>query len=210
MDKLTKYNEQLPAIKEFTKELNQAVKAADLQKRRVAGGEIEYLPISFVEMQLDEMFAGHWQTYEFRYQQIVNEVVGSIILEVIHPVTGIVIKRTGTASVQIMQDANTKVADFIQYKKPNALEMGFPKLEAECIKSAARKLGKYFGRDLNRKFEDEYEKIIEADEMNLDLQIEVDDCKTIPELQAVWGKYPAMRKNKEFIEYVNNRKKQLQ
>ena len=41
-------------------------------------------------------------------------------------------------------------------KKPNALDMAFPKLKAECLKNAAQSLGKIFGRDMNRKIVDEY------------------------------------------------------
>jgi hypothetical protein len=41
-------------------------------------------------------------------------------------------------------------------KKPNALDLAFPKLKTECIKNAALSLGKLFGRDLNRKNADVY------------------------------------------------------
>ena len=47
----------------------------------------KYLPISFLEMQLDEMFFGLWQTVNFTYQTIANELVGSIELRFFHPVT---------------------------------------------------------------------------------------------------------------------------
>jgi hypothetical protein len=42
-------------------------------------------------------------------------------------------------------------------KKPNALDMAFPKLKSECLKNAAQSLGKIFGRDLNRKNVDQYQ-----------------------------------------------------
>ena len=41
-------------------------------------------------------------------------------------------------------------------KKPNALDLAFPKLKTECIKNAALSLGKLFGRDLSRKNFDVY------------------------------------------------------
>jgi len=39
-------------------------------------------------------------------------------------------------------------------KKPNALDLAFPKLKAECLSNAAKSLGKIFGRDINRKNKD--------------------------------------------------------
>ncbi|CAI9673443.1 MULTISPECIES: hypothetical protein [Elizabethkingia] len=117
--------------------------------------------ISHIEMTLDEMFFGAWSTENFKWTVIQNEVVGSLELVVMHPVTGMMIRRTGAASIIIQVD---KVPDEIknnskarnihalspENKKPNALDMGFPKLKAECTKNAAQSLGKVFGRDLNR------------------------------------------------------------
>ena len=41
-------------------------------------------------------------------------------------------------------------------KKPNALDLAFPKLKTECLKNAAVSFGKLLGRDLNRKNVDVY------------------------------------------------------
>ena len=123
--------------------------------------------ISHIEMTLDEMFFGQWKTEGFRWQTIANEVQGTLELVVVHPVTGYEIRRTGAASVVITVD---RVPDQIKddpqlrnqwalspsNKKPNALDMAFPKLKAECLKNAAQSLGKVFGRDLNRKNKDTY------------------------------------------------------
>lgn len=116
--------------------------------------------ISHIETTLDEFFFGLWDTVDFRWQVIANEVVGSIQLEAIHPVTGHKIKRTGAAAIEIQVDAvpsdiktkkqRNEWALDPSNKKAGALDMGFPKLKAECIKNAANSLGKMFGRDLNR------------------------------------------------------------
>ncbi|MES1224826.1 MAG: hypothetical protein ABUT20_55560, partial [Bacteroidota bacterium] len=47
-------------------------------------------------------------------------------------------------------------------KKPNALDLAFPKLKAECIKNAAQSLGKIFGRDINRKKRDVFKPALKA------------------------------------------------
>jgi hypothetical protein len=44
---------------------------------------------------------------------------------------------------------NPKPSD-VDAKIKNTLVKDFPHLKAECIKNAAKSLGKYFGRDLNR------------------------------------------------------------
>ena len=89
---------------------------------------------------LDAYFIGDWSTRNFQWQQIGNEVVGSIILTVCNPITGKCRDLTGSASIQIMCDKienrsgmtksqiNSHYLDMAN-KKPNALELGFPKLE---------------------------------------------------------------------------------
>jgi hypothetical protein len=118
------------------------------------------LPVSYVEMKLDELFFGQWSVKNFKTYVVSNEVVGELELEVLHPVTGMVITRTGAGAIVITADATPndlsnqqKNAWALnpQNKKPNALDMTYPKLKAECLKNAAKSLGKIFGRDLNRK-----------------------------------------------------------
>jgi hypothetical protein len=114
-------------------------------------GKARTLPISFVQMTLDEIYLGLWETSEPSYQQIFNEVVATVCLTVTNPVTGKPQRRTGWASVIITQDKDAQVADFNMTKKKNALDLAFPKLGAEAFKNAAQSLGKIFGRDINRK-----------------------------------------------------------
>jgi hypothetical protein len=123
------------------------------------------LVISHVETTLDEMFFGHWRTENFKWQTISNEVTGSIELVVTNPITGVEIRRTGAASIIITMDRapeglvgaeRNRWALNPDNKKPNALDMAFPKLKTECIKNAAQGLGKLFGRDLNRRNADQY------------------------------------------------------
>ena len=152
-------------LQEFTKRLN-----ADPDPRefdQTPDGKANYLPISFIEMSLDEIFLGQWSTENFKWSAITNEVQGSLELVLWHPITGKQIRRTGAGSIVItvdsltdeMKDKMTKqdrnlYALSPENKKPNALDMAFPKLKAECIKNAAQSLGKLFGRDINRKKRD--------------------------------------------------------
>ena len=137
-------------------------------------GKAVTLVISHVEMTLDEYFFGLWSTENFKWSVIQNEVVGSLDLVVCHPVNGMMIRRTGAASIIIQVDkvpdeikTNQKLKNEwalnVSNKKSNALDMGFPKLKAECLKNAAQSLGKIFGRDLNRKIKDDFKPLIKSE-----------------------------------------------
>lgn len=151
--------------------LNKEPEQDHVKKNDLAGGAL-YLPIGKIEMTLDEVFMGLWKTDNFRWTVIANEVVGSIDLHVYHPIIKDWLTRTGAAATIIQQDAYKKddngnymkdergykiranvAPSDVDAKIKNALEKGFPKLKAECIKNAAKGLGKLFGRDLNRTFD---------------------------------------------------------
>jgi hypothetical protein len=134
-------------------------------------GRANTVPISHVEMTLDELYFGMWTTENFKWQVISNEIVGSLELVVTNPVNGMLVRRIGSASIQIMVDAipneikndKAKVKEWqfdAHNKKANALDMGFPKLKAECLKNASQSLGKVFGRDINRKTIDTFNPLV--------------------------------------------------
>jgi hypothetical protein len=104
-----------------------------------------FLPISHIEMMLDEIFYGHWSVRGFIYEAVQNELLGSLEVEVIHPVTAAPIVRAGAGAVTIMKGTVTN------------LSLDLPRLKVECIKNAVQSLGKCFGRDLNREILDSYE-----------------------------------------------------
>lgn len=164
---LRTHEETVILLQNYLAKLNRDPLPEELEK--TPDGKAKTLPISFVEMTLDEIYFGLWDTYDYRWSAITNEVQGSIVLECVHPVTGKPIRRTGAASVIITVDSltdeeksgMTKQARNLhalnpENKKPNALDLGFPKLKAECVKNAAQSLGKIFGRDLNRKKKDTF------------------------------------------------------
>ena len=158
--------EELARIEVFSKMLNSEPNPAELKP--TPDGKAKYLPISFVEMTLDELFFGQWSIENFKWSAIQNEVQGSLELIVVHPITGLLIRRTGAASIVITVDkvpedikndnkAKNMHALNVENKKSNALDMAFPKLKAECLVNAAKSLGKIFGRDINRPLADNYQ-----------------------------------------------------
>ena len=159
------HKDNLEALQKFQQMLNTAPDQTGIES--TPDGKALTLVVSHVETTLDEMFFGHWRTENFKWERIANEVVGSLDLVVIHPITGYELRRTGAGSIVIMVD---KVPSHISSdpiernrwalnadnKKPNALDLAFPKLKTECLKNAAVSFGKLLGRDLNRKNVDFY------------------------------------------------------
>ncbi|HEX6171372.1 MAG TPA: hypothetical protein VFZ33_16910 [Chitinophagaceae bacterium] len=160
--------DSLIQLQNFIEKLNREPDQSELE--RTPDGKAKTVPISFVEMTLDELFLGQWGTENFKWSAFANEVQGSLELVLTHPITGKEIRRTGAASIIVTVDALTDeekaamgkqarnlYAISPENKKPNALDLGFPKLKAECTKNAAQSLGKVFGRDLNRKKADKFQ-----------------------------------------------------
>lgn len=150
-------------LQDFLFKLNREPNKSELE--RTPDGKAKTLPISFVEMTLDEIFLGQWGHRNYTTKVVANEVVGELELWVIHPITSREITRVGAAGIIIQVDKapdnlvgqqKNEWALNISNKKSNALDLGYPKLKAECIKNAAQSLGKVFGRDLNRKKADQF------------------------------------------------------
>lgn len=181
----------------FVRLLNLEPNPAEI-KVNAAAGNSNYLPISHVEMQLDELFQGLWQMRSFTYSVVANEIVGSLELGVFHPVLQDWIWRTGAAAVMIQQRKGSDITD-ISAKHKNTLVKDFPHLKAECMKNAARSLGRIFGRDLNRSEIDQYtpgstqELIAEAQEQKAFADIaKCDDPKNLAYLFNLYSSIPGV------------------
>ena len=131
---------------------------------KIKGKGILYLPISHIEGLLDALFFGQWETYNFHFERIGNELVGSIELSYTDPITDKIMRKSGGASEQIMVNALTDkektdmskleksiyALDLDSNKKPAALSGLIGTLKTDCIKNAAKSIGNCFGRSINR------------------------------------------------------------
>lgn len=194
-----------PQLEAFTKKLHEAPPAPELKKNKFANNAL-YLPISFIQTKLDEVYAGLWN-WEFKgYSVIANEVVGHGLLEVFHPSAGVWLRRSGTAAAMIQMVSTEKGGSGditnIRDKITNTLVKDFPHLEAECLKSAAKKLGPMFGRDLNREHTDTYQPIYGDEvEANVELEAIIDElkaAKSLNELLQIWNDRPDLHPNAAF------------
>lgn len=160
--------------------------------------DFDTIPIGVLENTLDEVYMGLWRTSSPTYQVVANEIIGSLILEVFDPLSKVWISRIGAGAVTIRQSKGSAITD-IGSKIKTALQMDFPKLYSMCLKNAAKTLGKKFGRDLNRKFEDTYEQVysneIELNSVLEELKEKLQACKTRESLLGVWNEYPQLENN---------------
>lgn len=138
---------EIKDVQKWIQSFNEKPDASKVKINKLANNS-KYLPISHIEALLDRYFFGRWSTRNFTFENIANELVGSLELILIHPYTNEMIVRTGVASVQIRVNKDTRK------KITNALVCDVPHLKSECIKNAAKSIGKIFGRDISRKQED--------------------------------------------------------
>lgn len=196
---------KIPKLEMFTQKLNEAPKPEEIKINKAAKNS-QYLPISFIRMKLDEVFAGLWNFEMIRETVVANEIIGVGVLEVFHPVANMWIRRSGAAAVMIQQvskeNGGSGRISNIDDKIKNTLVKDFPHLESQVLKSAAKKLGKMFGGDLNRQFEDNYSPIYTEEITGTEgLQIALDAMAkaTIPaDLQAVWNDNASLHQNADF------------
>ena len=145
-------------IQNFQKILHKEPPKDEIKTNKQANNS-QYIPISFLEMKLDELFFGLWSTKGFQSKTVVNEEVGSIELWYFHPTAKTWLCRIGAGAVMIQQRKDSDITD-VGAKIKNTMTKDFPHLKAECFRNACLSLGKAFGRDLNREFEDQYNPII--------------------------------------------------
>lgn len=195
----------IESLEQFTQRLNIQPTEEEIQVNRAANNS-RYLPISFTETKLDEIFAGLWNFELKSYQVVANEIIATGVLSVFHPVAKMWISRSGAAAVMIQQvsakNGGTGRISNIDDKIKNTLVKDFPHLESEVLKSAAKKFGKIFGRDLNRQFEDTYSPIY-TEEVNATegLTQAIDAFKRAvkeDEFKAIWEANKNLQGNQEF------------
>lgn len=160
---------QLDVVKlqNFNLQLN-SEPPTELVKINKYANNTKYLPISFLEMLLDQISLGIWEIKGFRYEVLTNELVGKLTLRYYHPLVGNFIERVGVAAVQIQTKSGSDPYN-IANKIPNTLVKQMGQLKAECFRNACKSIGKIFGRDLNRDDAAEFNAAYNDDEMKLEI-----------------------------------------
>lgn len=117
----------------------------------INGGNHVYLPIERIELMLTQIFQ-QWTVQVNSFSQLFNAVAVHVTLKVRNPLTGDWIEQDGLGAAPIQTNAGASASDMGAIKN-DAVMKALPTAESYAIKDAAEKLGKLFGKDLNRKDE---------------------------------------------------------
>lgn len=128
--------------------LNQAPKKEWVLQNKFANNT-NYIPIEKVEFLLTSIYL-NWKVEIKSTQVIANSIVVTIRLHVQNPITGEWEWQDGIGASPIQTKSGASATDFTQVNT-SAVQMSAPAAESYAIKDAAEKLGKIFGKDINRK-----------------------------------------------------------
>lgn len=109
----------------------------------------KYIPIEIVEYLLTRIF-GRWKVEIKESKLLANSVTCTVRLWYIDPISGEWEWQDGIGASPLQTDKEKGAVDF-NFIKSGAVMMAAPAAESYAIKDAAEKLGKIFGKDLNRK-----------------------------------------------------------
>jgi hypothetical protein len=199
----------LKELAQFSAKLNEAPPEGLIQKNKFAGNS-DYLPISFMEQELDRIFNGLWQVTYRDSQIIANEIKYDVDLSVFHPILGVWITRTGSGACPIQTSSGS--APSVENKIPNTLGKDAPHAKAMAFKNACKTLGVRFGRDLNRKDPEDYMAgVIRESKKDFDLKGVKEKLQALFSEKEVNEYYRSLqgvfdKPNKELLILFNSRK----
>lgn len=107
-----------------------------------------YIPIEKIEFLLTKIF-GNWSVEIKSHTLIANSVSVTIRLHYTNPTNGKSCFQDGIGAVALQTDKGFGATDFNAIKS-NAVQLALPSAESFAIKDAAEKIGKIFGKDINR------------------------------------------------------------
>lgn len=110
---------------------------------------VKYIPIDKVEFLLTKIFQ-EWRVEVMREGQMFNSVYVAVRLHYKNPLNGEWGYHDGLGAVGVQTDAGKSASDLGAIKQ-DAIMKALPAAESYAVKDAAEKLGKLFGKDLNRK-----------------------------------------------------------
>jgi len=150
---------KLPTIQELTRA--EVSKENDLQvllnqpppkdwvKVNERANNSNYIPIDKIEYLLTRIFV-KWYVEILNYNILANSAAVHVRLYYQNPITGEMMHQDGIGASPIQTDKDAGPTDFTRIKAAG-VQMALPAAETYAIKDAAEKIGRIFGKDLNRK-----------------------------------------------------------
>jgi hypothetical protein len=149
--------------------LNQEPPDKWIRVNKFANGS-RYLAIDKIEYLLTSIFL-KWYVEVLEWKVIANSVCVSVRLFYQSPINGEMLHQDGLGAMPMQTDEGKGAVDF-NFIKTSAVQMALPGAESYAIKDAAEKIGRVFGKDLNRKELMAYENLSGRYEAKTPAQIE--------------------------------------
>jgi hypothetical protein len=151
----------LPSIKELydgdvelkrdTNDLNILLNQKPLDKwlkKHPIAANVKYIPIERVEWLLTKIFL-YWRVEIRQVQIIANSAVVTVRLFYRDVLSNEMLWQDGVGAAPIQTDKGAGATDFNKVKSDGVMK-SVPAAESYAVKDAAEKIGKLFGKDLNR------------------------------------------------------------
>lgn len=116
--------------------------------KNIKGQPIKYIPIERIEFLLTRIFI-KWRVEVLTIQLIGNSVVVTVRLHYLNPLDNSWEWTDGIGAAPLQTDRGAGATDFNSLKSAS-VQIAAPAAESYAIKDAAEKLGKLFGKDVNR------------------------------------------------------------
>lgn len=219
----TKPKGQIPKLEDLYSDLLVAAKQNDLNKLLNAdpkpewirtnkfAGNSKYIPIEIVEYLLTSIYI-KWRVEIKSVMVIANSVTVTVRLWYLDPITTEWDWQEGVGASPIQTEKGAAATDFSKVNT-SAVQMAAPAAETYAIKDAAEKLGRLFGKDINRQAQMNYsdtlnKKFAEVGTMPDDLK-EIMKEADKENLLNIYESNPDLHGNKEFMASFNNRIKEI-
>ena len=139
------------ALKEKENDLNKLLNMPPAEgwlKSHPTAKNVKYIPIERVEWLLTKIFIKWWVNIR-QVQVIANSVVVTVRLNYKDVLTDEVLYQDGIGAAPIQTDKGAGAMDW-NATKNDAVMKAAPAAESYAVKDAAEKIGKIFGKDMNR------------------------------------------------------------
>jgi hypothetical protein len=123
---------------------------------------LKYLPIERMEMLMSAIFKS-WRVEIKQTQLIGNSVVVTVRVHYQDVISGEWSWTDGIGAVAMQTDKGSGATDFNALKS-NSVQLAAPAAETYAFKDACEKLGKLFGKDLNRSRDIGYDQLLKQEE----------------------------------------------
>lgn len=215
----------LPAIQELYSEavelhkqnqlnilLNQEPKKEWILKHPIAKKKVDnvkvptdYIPIERIEWLLTSIFI-KWHTEIKAVQLIANSVVVTVRLYYLNPITNELEYQDGVGAAPLQTDEGASATDWTKIKS-SAVMIAVPAAESYAVKDAAEKIGKLFGKDLNRADKIMYDSLSKKF-VDGGFNDKIKNAKTKQELSQIFMEIPEDERG-DYLTILEKRKSEL-